>query len=64
MAIDQSLLQRILQASPIGMAVIDVDGIYRIVNPAYGALYGYAPTELVGRSFTSVFPEAQRARAG
>ena len=62
MAIDQTLLQRILQESPIGMAVIHADGIYRIVNPAYGALYGYAPTELVGRSFTSVFPEAQRAR--
>ncbi|OGB06313.1 MAG: hypothetical protein A3E25_00180 [Burkholderiales bacterium RIFCSPHIGHO2_12_FULL_69_20] len=62
MAIDQSLLQRILQESPIGMAVIDADGIYRIVNPAYGALYGHAPTELVGRSFTSVFPEEQRAR--
>ncbi|MDO9286898.1 MAG: PAS domain S-box protein [Aquabacterium sp.] len=61
--VDQSLLERILEESPIGMAVIDIDGIYRIVNPAYGALYGYAPSELVGRSFTTVFPEGQRARA-
>lgn len=63
MAIDHALLQRILQESPIGMAVIDFDGIYRIVNPTYGAHCGYAPAELVGRSFINVFPEEQRARA-
>ena len=36
------LLNEIIQQSPIGIAVIDLDGFYRNVNAAYGNLYGYA----------------------
>jgi diguanylate cyclase (GGDEF)-like protein/PAS domain S-box-containing protein len=55
------LLNEIIHQSPIGIAVIDVDGIYRNVNAAYGNLYGYTERELIGRSFTIVFaPENHR----
>ena len=54
------LLQAIISRSPIGVAVIDYDGFYQQVNPAYCALYGYEERELLGNSFTIVFPEEVR----
>ncbi len=54
------LLQAIIDRSPIGVAVIDYEGRYRQVNPAYCALYGYEEQELLGNSFTIVFPEEVR----
>jgi diguanylate cyclase (GGDEF)-like protein/PAS domain S-box-containing protein len=61
---DEAPLQvdEILRRSPVGIAVIDGDGLYRSVNPAYCALYGYPEPELLGRSFTHVFPPPQRER--
>lgn len=56
------LLNEIIQQSPIGIAVIDLDGFYRNVNAAYGNLYGYADRELIGRSFTIVFAPEHRQR--
>ena len=56
------ILGEIIRQSPIGVAVIDHEGIFRSVNPAYCAIYGYREEELVGRSFTLVFPPAQQAR--
>jgi PAS domain S-box-containing protein len=38
----EALLDRIVQRSPVGMAVIDHEGLFRVVNPAYGAIFGYA----------------------
>jgi len=55
------LMQSIISHSPIGVAVIDFDGLYRSVNPSYCRLYAYAESELIGQSFTMVFPVAQRA---
>lgn len=55
------LLESIISRSPIGVAVIDYHGIYRHVNPAYCTLYGYAERELLGESFTIVFPQDRRA---
>jgi PAS domain-containing protein len=37
----EALLDRIIQRSPVGMAVIDHEGRFRVVNPAYGAIFGY-----------------------
>ncbi len=56
------LLNEIIQQSPIGIAVIDADGIYRNVNAAYGNLYGYTEHELIGRSFTIIFAPENRQR--
>ena len=45
----------IIQHSPIGIAVIDLKGRCRIVNPAYAALYGYPHDALLGSNFLVVF---------
>lgn len=55
-----ALTQAIIDHSPVGIAVVDYDGIYRDVNPSYCSLYGYAPGELLGHSFLIVFAPHQR----
>lgn len=50
--------------SPIGIAMIDWNGVFPTLNPAYCAIYGYSAEELIGRPFTCVFPAAQRQRIG
>jgi PAS domain S-box-containing protein len=47
----EALLDRIVHRSPVGMAVIDHEGLFRVVNPAYGTIFGFQPEELLGRSF-------------
>jgi diguanylate cyclase (GGDEF)-like protein/PAS domain S-box-containing protein len=57
-----SLLGEIIGHAPIGVAVIDFDGRYRSVNPAYCKMYGYTESELLGQSFTLVLtPESRPA---
>jgi diguanylate cyclase (GGDEF)-like protein/PAS domain S-box-containing protein len=58
-----ALIDQIIDCAPVGMAVIDADGLYRRVNPAYCALYGYTADDLIGSRFTRVFPPAQQAQA-
>lgn len=55
-----TLLDQITRQSPIGIAVIDHDGRFVEVNPAYCGLYGYRSEQLVGQPFTVVCPPAQR----
>ena len=55
-----SLLGEIIGHAPIGVAVVDFDGRYRSVNPAYCKMYGYAESDLLGHSFTMVLPPAER----
>jgi diguanylate cyclase (GGDEF)-like protein/PAS domain S-box-containing protein len=57
----EALLDRIVQRSPVGMAVIDLEGLFRVANPAYGAIFGCRPEDLLGRSFLSLRPPADRA---
>lgn len=56
------LIDQIIDCAPVGMAVIDADGLYRRVNPAYCTLYGYTADDLIGSRFTRVFPPAQQPR--
>ena len=58
----RQLLQEIARQSPVGMAVIDRAGLFRLVNPAYCAIYGYRQEELLDHSFTMLFQPAQRER--
>ena len=55
-------LHQVMRKSPIGMAIIDFHGRFEVVNPSYGAIYGYAEAELTGNSFTLVFPHDQQRR--
>jgi PAS domain S-box-containing protein len=50
-------------ASPDGMRVTDADGRILDVNPAYCRLVGLSREELIGRSFTGVYLEEDRAEA-
>lgn len=59
--IPENLFQSILNRCPVGIAVIDYDGYFITVNPAYCAIYGYSTVEMLGQSFTMVFPEDARA---
>ncbi len=54
---------QVVNASPVGIAVIGPDGSYRSVNPAYARLYGYSQADMPGRPFTMVFPPDDRLRA-
>jgi diguanylate cyclase (GGDEF)-like protein/PAS domain S-box-containing protein len=58
--VSQVMLDQLIEQSPIGIALIDADGIWRSVNPAYCTLYGYRREEMLGRSFTLVFAPPQR----
>jgi PAS domain S-box-containing protein len=42
------------------MALSDPHGIVLAANPAYFALYGYGPDEVIGKSFSIIFPESER----
>lgn len=55
-----SLFGEIIGHAPIGVAVIDFDGRYRSVNPAYCRMYGYAEGDMLGRSFTMILPPEER----
>ena len=58
----EALLDRIVHRSPVGMAVIDHEGLFRVVNPAYGTIFGFQPEELLGRSFLTLLPPGEKAR--
>ncbi|MDR3434405.1 MAG: EAL domain-containing protein [Rouxiella aceris] len=56
----ESLFQAILDRCPVGIAVIDYNGIYLTVNPAYCGIYGYTQQEMRGNSFKMIFPPADQ----
>ena len=57
---DALRLDLIIRQSPIGMAMVDHDGFFLMVNSAYCQILGFREDELVGRPFWVVFPPAER----
>src|SRR5580692_12803100 len=45
-------LRTVFNLAPVGIAILDEHFTYTTVNPAYCALTGYAPEELVGQPLT------------
>ena len=45
------------------IALSTPDGIVFDANPAYYRLFGYAPEEILGKNYSIIFPEEQRASA-
>ncbi|MCB0191834.1 MAG: PAS domain S-box protein [Anaerolineae bacterium] len=45
------------------MVLSDADGVVLDANPAYAKLYGYPLDEIIGQSFTAIYPEERRAAA-
>ena len=46
-------LQRLIEATPLGVIILDLDGNIDLINPAGKLMLGGAASELVGRSITS-----------
>lgn len=57
------LLASISDVAAIGLSVIDAQGHYIQVNPAYCSLYGYQAAELLGQPFTLLLPGKGNAAA-
>ena len=57
------LIDQIINRSPVGVAVIDQEVLFRSVNPSYCQMYGYGPDELLGQVFTMLLAPPQRERA-
>ncbi|QNI02070.1 diguanylate cyclase [Halomonas sp. SH5A2] len=54
--------ENVIKAAPLGICIVDPNGNFEMVNPAYCNFYGYAEEELLGQPFTIVFPEAHRGK--
>jgi PAS domain S-box-containing protein len=55
--------QAVWEAASDAMALSTADGIVHTANPAYYRLYGFQPEEVIGKTFSVIFPEEQRAWA-
>lgn len=56
------LLSQVIAQSPIGISVIDHDGRFVHVNPAYCSIYGYRAEQMLGQAFTMIVAPAQHAQ--
>jgi PAS domain S-box-containing protein len=59
----EARFQAVWEATSEALALSDPEGIVLAVNPAYCALYGRAPEEIIGHDFAVIFPEAEHAGA-
>jgi PAS domain S-box-containing protein len=55
------LFQLAVESSPCGMVLVDADGGIVLVNAETERLFGYARSELIGRSIETLVPERYRA---
>ncbi|MCA8953408.1 MAG: PAS domain S-box protein [Planctomycetes bacterium] len=58
----EELFRRAVESAPCGMLLVDQDGAIRLANANAAKLFGWEPTELVGRSVDELVPATQRAR--
>ena len=58
-----SQMQAVWDAAADAVVLSDTQGIVLAANPAYYALYGYGPEEVLGQDFAIIFPPEQRAAA-
>ncbi|TAH18165.1 MAG: PAS domain S-box protein [Cytophagales bacterium] len=57
----KSLLASIFDVSSVGICITDQNGHFVDINREYCQIYGYEKEELVGKPFTMVLPEENRA---
>jgi len=61
----EQLTQRIVEAAPCGMVMIDARGAIVLVNPQAESMFGYARNELIGKPLEILLPERfGRAHSG
>ncbi|MEO5887672.1 MAG: PAS domain S-box protein, partial [Anaerolineales bacterium] len=56
-------LSQVWEATSDAMGLSDPEGIMLAANPAYLELYGYTREQVIGRSFSVIFPEGSREQA-
>jgi len=56
----ERMFQRMVEAAPCGMVMIDVRGRIVLVNPHAELMFGYARTELIGNALEMLLPERFR----
>ncbi len=56
------LLDELIRSAPVGVAIIDPQGIFENVNANYCNIYGFEREELIGSSFSLLFPPEDRQR--
>ncbi|NTU81527.1 MAG: PAS domain S-box protein [Chloroflexales bacterium] len=59
----EAQLRLVWEQAPDAMVLSDAAGTVCMANPAYYALYGYGPADVLGQNFAIIFPEAARADA-
>jgi PAS domain S-box-containing protein len=60
----EKMFQKIVEAAPCGMVMIDAQGRIVLVNPQAELMFGYARTELIGSPLEMLLPERLRAAHG
>lgn len=57
----EDLFQRVVDATPCGMVVVNAEGTNVMVNAHAENIFGYEPGELIGQSMEILVPERHRA---
>ncbi len=55
----EARFRSIFETSGAGIVIADYHGTIRYINRAYADMLGYAPDDMVGRSFVSLSPEGE-----
>jgi PAS domain S-box-containing protein len=56
----ERMFQRIVEAAPCGMIMVDASGRIALVNPQAESMFGYGRAELIGNSLEMLLPERLR----
>jgi len=60
----ERMFERIVEAAPCGMVMIDGRGRIVLVNPQAESMFGYARDELIGHALETLLPEGFRGKHG
>ena len=53
----------LIETAPVGVSVVDEQGVIESVNEAFAKIYEYQPEELIGERFTMVVPKEKITQA-
>jgi len=59
----ETLLASVVDTTPLGLSLTDDEMNYVLVNRAFCDMFGYRQEDLLGRKFSFILPESQRAEA-
>jgi PAS domain S-box-containing protein len=60
----ERMFQKIVEATPCGIVMIDREGRIMLINPQVEIMFGYSRAELIGNSLEILLPERLRAAHG